>query len=318
MKNEENIKEENKELDRYERIVDRAHKEIESVRTVYKTLAWIIGTIITVGIACITFLTYNTIHEMRSDLTDQLTKEVRARIEEEFEQPAIKATVQEVAAERASFLMTKQIAPEVTKFKAEITSVSKEVEQIETLISDAKIAIDEVRTISNFSLLLINASNDDRDSLDALHKIADMDNNKFQEIADRSVMQIFTSLEATDRLEIIVHWKEYYNLDPVSASLTEFINVFNKCEIICRPTLLKAIWEQERFPKVERLDFLQKTIATTQSLRTLNRACRLINKEAKIDKNFFSSDLYLKWWEENREKYNENPESQPADSPDKK
>jgi len=156
MKNEENIKEENKELDRYERIVDRAHKEIESVRTVYKTLAWIIGTIITVGIACITFLTYNTIHEMRSDLTDQLTKEVRARIEEEFEQPAIKATVQEVAAERASFLMTKQIAPEVTKFKAEITSVSKEVEQIETLISDAKIAIDEVRTISNFSLLLIN------------------------------------------------------------------------------------------------------------------------------------------------------------------
>lgn len=52
-------------LEQFEKIVDRAHKEIEGVRNVYIWLAGILGIILATGIGLATYLTYNNARDMR-------------------------------------------------------------------------------------------------------------------------------------------------------------------------------------------------------------------------------------------------------------
>jgi len=254
----------------------------------------------------------------------EIKQRVEAKMEElvakQFEEPQIQEVVRQVAAERASFLMTDQIMPDVNSFKIEVASVSNglkgKMSQIEVFISDANIALDEVRSISDFSLLVTKASSDDRASFDALRKIADTGNHKFQEIANQSLNQIVVDLAVTERYEYDIKWKEYFNLDPAKASLAEFDDLLNNTNPAYHSTMLKTIWKQQRFPKVKRLDMLYRVIDTTQSIGTLHRACLLMNVEAKLGNNIRLYEVYLKWWEENREKYNKSPENQPTDSND--
>lgn len=85
-----------KEIDRYERIVDRAHNEIESVRTVYKWLATILGIIIAVGLTLTTIMIGNTIEGMKKSISAELdfTKSmVINKIDEEFNNKNIKDLV---------------------------------------------------------------------------------------------------------------------------------------------------------------------------------------------------------------------------------
>ena len=70
-----------KEIDRYERIVERAHSEVQAVRSVYKWFAGLIGIISAVGIGAATFLTYNTLTDMRTDfrgIKSDIQKELAA------------------------------------------------------------------------------------------------------------------------------------------------------------------------------------------------------------------------------------------------
>ena len=125
-------KEETEDIDRYERIVDRAHKEIAGVRSVYKWYASIIGVILVTGIACVAVLTYRTVSDMRTDLdqrTELLANKIDARIEKEFEQPRIQATVQDAAAQQASTLVSTLIAPKVTAFDEHVAKQRKILDQ---------------------------------------------------------------------------------------------------------------------------------------------------------------------------------------------
>ena len=252
-----------------------------------------------------------------------IKQRVEAKMEElvakQFEEPQIQEVVRKVAAERASVLMTKQITPEVTKFKAEIASVSKKlrerVSQTETVISEAKIALGEVRSVSDFSLLITKASNDDRISFEGLQEIAKAEEHRFNGIANQALMQIMTDPQTTGLLTHRIKWEEY-NLDPAKASIEDFANVFGRVHPLYHPFIINTIWEQERFPKDEKLDIVYQVITATKSLRALTKACKLMNKEAKLGLNILGHKQYAEWWEENREEYNKNPEDQPTDSND--
>jgi hypothetical protein len=201
--------------------------------------------------------------------------------------------------------MTEQITPEVTKFKAEVASVSEEVKesvrQLKISKSEATVAIDEVRRLSDFHLLLTKALNDDRVSFDEIYRIATKENHEFQKTAEQAVFQIIEGQQASKIFQFSAKWKEQYNLDPVNASLAEFAKVYSKCIPMHRSSLIKTIWEQERFAKAERLDMLYQVITSADSIKLLNQACRLMDEEAKIGKNFVGYKKYIEWWDENRE-----------------
>lgn len=252
----------------------------------------------------------------------EVKQEMKSLVVEQFKEPRIQQTVQEVAANQAATLMSKQIVPEVTKFKSKINSVSNEmgakVDQLEKVLSESRIVLDEVKSTSDFALLLTKASNDDRDSFEALRKIADTKGDKFQQIAYQALVQIVTDIQNVFEIQSSIDWQKEYNIDPAKASLADFVNVYPKALPVFQPKILQTIWEQERFSKTEKLEMLYAVIATTKSLKTLRTACKLMNEEAKLDRNIIAYKQYSIWWEENKKNYNQNPENQLTDLPAKK
>jgi hypothetical protein len=107
---------EKSELDRYERIVEQAHKEIEFVRGVYK---WIFGGVVvlfTLGITIAVIFIGNNVNELKSRLNQEIDiveRQVKSLIEEEFKQDNIHILVKDEAKNRidtiADNLITEQI-----------------------------------------------------------------------------------------------------------------------------------------------------------------------------------------------------------------
>jgi hypothetical protein len=72
---------------------------------------------------------------------------------------------------------------------------------------------------------------------------------------------------------------------------------------IHKPDFLHKFWEQDRFSKWQRLQFIYEVIRDDNSLRALHAACVIMNLEAKISKNILGDKQYLEWWERNKEHY---------------
>lgn len=179
--------------------------------------------------------------------------------------------------------------------------------------TEVNIARDEI----NFNLLLTRATNDGRFALDELHKIAMTEGHRFQETAQQTVYQIIVDLQIIVTYRDILDLKKKYHLDPAEASFDDFYKVFEQGPLYDKIDVLTTVWHQKRFPKAKRFEMLYKVITTTESIKILSSACELMDKEAKLGKDFVLDHAqYAKWWEENREEYNKNPEDQPIDSND--
>ena len=63
-------------------------------------------------------------------IMERVESEMENLVAKQFEEPRIQEVVRKVAAERAFVLMTEQVSPEVTKFKAEIADELKELHSL--------------------------------------------------------------------------------------------------------------------------------------------------------------------------------------------
>ncbi len=189
------------------------------------------------------------------------------------------------------------------------TDASKALDTAITAANDAKkirAEVDIARDEITFNLLLVRASNDDRASFFKLHDIATTKDHVSQKVALQAVEQIISSMYIVPLIGKELDW-QIFNLDPTKASLDDFHNTFERMFAIFKLDVLYTVWKQERFEMPEKLEFLYKIITEAQSLRVLYWACKLMDEEAKLGKNFvLDYELYTKWWEENREKYNPN------------
>ncbi len=120
-------------LDRYEKIVDRAHKEIEGVRSVYKWLISILGIVIFVGTTLAVFLIGKSIADLQSYLetrveahadraearletrVEALADRVEARIDDQFRDKNIQDLVEKKAKERIDEVADPMIAKRITE-----------------------------------------------------------------------------------------------------------------------------------------------------------------------------------------------------------
>lgn len=109
-------KEEKKEIDLYERIADRADKEINRVYRIYRLLVPTLGGIVVVGLTLATILIGSSI----SDLEQRVNK----RVDEEFKKENITTLIEEKAKEYTERVAEKFIAAEIneiiTPFKEEM------------------------------------------------------------------------------------------------------------------------------------------------------------------------------------------------------
>jgi hypothetical protein len=206
-----------------------------------------------------------------------------------------------IIAERA-----KQAFSEIQNAQQLSSKAKSEVETARALINKAEIAVDQLRSTVDFNLILIKARNDDREAFDQLVRLAEK-KGPFQVISSNAAVQIAFEVNpmVTVRIDPQMPWKEY-SLDPKKDSLKKLLAAYPSIYPIFKPSYISEIWSQDRFTKQSRLDFLYEIIKSDKSLHALDRACVLMNQEAKINKNIFGAELYLQWWQANKSKYTEN------------
>ena len=103
-------------------------------------------------------------------------------------------------------------------------------------------------------------------------------------------------------LSYSVNWKEL-GIDPDTADISAFERAMRQLRPIYQTTIMETVWKAQHLSKRDRVQFLIDIMINTPSLRCLNKACRLLNEESKVGKNFISWQEYTKWWDSKKDDY---------------
>lgn len=178
-----------------------------------------------------------------------------------------------------------------------------ELGKIEKLLGEAQKEVGELKDQSSFHNLVLRTQLDDRLSFDKILKIAKED-GPFKPIAIELTNQIAFSAEPSNSflIEYKVDW-EKHGVNLKTSNLDELGTAYNKLSALQRPTALREVFAEQRFPLRHRLEIIYTLLKKEASTRALGTACDLMNSEAKLDLNINGYPKYQEWWEANREKY---------------
>lgn len=300
-------------IDHYQSIVDRAHQEIEGVRSVYKWLAGSIGIILATSIAAATYLTYNTMVDMRAHLDEQVAyvaKKVESRVDEEFKEENIQSLVQQKTQDRidevADIMINKQLTqiinPKLAEFDETLSLVKQELAMARSKLKELESeALMELRETSNFMMTVTAAQNEDRRAFNQLRKWAKDQGSPFrakayqawQKIVDDHATPFFMS-------GYTVPWKK--DVDPAKLGINELRKSFKKEPPYVRLALLEHIWKRNDFSKKEKMQFIVEVLRKDANLKVVEHAARYF-MEVSGQKNIMPLlvNKLLDWWDENKD-----------------
>jgi len=325
-------------LDQFESIVDRAHKEIEWVHSAYTMYARILGVILVTGIGCATYLTYNTIREMRSDMNDRVSElcdRVNKRVDAELSTESIQNLIREKAVERVDNVagmvinnyVTRTLTPKLDTLEVKLNGFDARMTSLEKLL-DAKIsateaklktvesgALAELRQTSEYVMTVVAAQNDDRKAYDQLTKWANDKASPFSERAAQARVTILNEHASPWTLTgLKVPWKP--DVDPSKVSFGALKSDFRAAGSQIRIGLLEYIWSRPDIPKRDKMEFLVEVMRTDHSLQVVERAGRFFLTESKQQLKPLAIDQMVDWWEKHKGEYS--MEDQSKESPARK
>lgn len=292
--------------DHFKEITDFARSEIEWVRSAYKWLISLVAVVALVGVSVGIYFTYKSSSdfkkETREDL-DRLGKQVERHIEEQFKKENINKMVEEKAKARideiANALIDKQISD---KISPQINSAQEKLEKIQ---KDFKITEDNIRelnAVSEFTMMVIAAQNDDRKAFDKLKSWANDPKFPRSSEAQQAWIKVMDEHESPFGQSFDVKWKD--GIDPAKLSLTELDNAFKLAPSFIRVGILEYIWKRQDIPKKEKMLFLVKVIKSDSSLKLVEYAARYFIQESKQNLKRLAIDEHLAWWDKNKDKFN--------------
>ncbi len=313
------------ELRLYQDIVDRAHSEITWVRSAYKWLISLVGIVIVAGI----YFTYQSVVQFKTDMrneikdvTNNLTKEfselkirmksdldkqfidlkhqVESRIDEEFKKENINKLVQDKAKERIDKIATPLIKTELNEnFMPKLVSAELKLKKIE---KESNKSIKKLNLISEFSMTVILAQNDDRKSFD---KLEEWSSDKSFPLSDKAA-NVLKSI-------IIDHAQPFYTtykvpwekkFDPATQSLADLKKLYKSAQSLVKLSLIQYIWNRQDFSKKEKMSFLVDVLKNDNSLKAVEHAGRYFKKASGLKYKPLAIDLFLKWWHNNKANIN--------------
>lgn len=201
-----------------------------------------------------------------------------------------------------------QLSADAKKKSEEAATKASEIAE---LAEKARAQAEKIKTTLDFSFVLARAAADDRHAFDQLSSDANDEGSPFHDLALKAIVRIAGDLGL--RLNFEMDWKRI-GINPDTASLAEFEEVFANRPAFDKPGIISKIWQQQRFSKFERLSFLYDVIKSTDSILVLNAACSAMNDEAKINKNIIGYSLYLNWWWEHGGEYAGLKEYKPSET----
>jgi hypothetical protein len=219
-------------VQKYLDIIDRAHKEVDNVRSVYKWLAGCIAFILASGIAVGGFLTYNSLRDMRTEMRENTNREtehmktaveymkskfsqdfslqfntlkvglernmsdveknVNKRIDEEFNKENIQVMVQEKAKEYTEKNVHKYIEQKVGSTIKPISSNLNEQNRILTAQVDALSKRNQMMKLADDAIVKSDA--------DSFRELCKYEGTDLESVASGEVMRVKAMYVAGSRL----------------------------------------------------------------------------------------------------------------------
>lgn len=311
-------KDKNTTIQQYQDIVDRAHKEIIGVRTVYIWLGAILGIIISVG----TFFTYRSASEFRRETREdlksfsqdikefkqeirELKREVEERVDKELRKEDIQKIIKDKVSARvdevAEEIIKEQIIEKVTP---QIETANSKLFEIDNKLKEAEEIRKNLEEKSKFLITVIGAQNDDREKFERLIDWSKDKSFLFSELASLTAIRIRASYGGIVTPGYLnVSWKG--GIEPDKLSFDVLRNEYNKIPPQYHTSLLKYIWERKDISKKQKMQFLADVLASDKSLTSTHYAGKFFAKEASLKWNPFVIPPLLEWWEQNKDKIEE-------------
>ena len=240
---------------------------------------------------------------------DLLRGKIKASLEEAAsDMQEIKNIKEEISITKDSiFYLIKDIdiaKKQLDKLDSLYTEARNKLESISNSQQEAEEKLKRLDSLNSFLITLTKALNDDRNAFDELLKIANDKNSPFYEIANKAIQRIALEVNPlySIRVDPDIPW-EKIKVDPKNMNFETFISIYQSAHPAYRPKLLSALWTNEKITKYQKLQFLSKVIQSDSSLKAVDSACRLMNKEAGLNKNILGKELYLEWWNKNKDNF---------------
>jgi hypothetical protein len=229
-----------------------------------------------------------------------------------FQEPRIKEVVAQVAATQASNLLSQQITPEIESFRTGTSNTLAQFDNsLQVFQKDSTNALADVRSATEFSLIVAKASCDDRGSFVQLLQIASDKNSPVSQSADSVATFIMESVNANTILwenQLYFKW-ELFGINPNTNSLQQFKDFYlaHSKEAPSRFYAIRQIFNDNRFSETDRYDFLGQVLQQDNSLIVVNEACSLIDKTAGLHFTIGAAPLYYQWIEKHRASFTNAP-----------
>jgi len=312
-------------LRQYQDIVDRAHKEVEWVRSAYKWLVSIVGIVIVSGLFFLYWSAAEFKTEMKldsattksrlsqdisvltkkfkSDLDDMvhtIGNRVDSRVEEEFKKEQIQLQIQENCKKRiekdADLFISQHIDE---KIKPKIETTDRHLKALNEKLVNTSALLEEIKTTSKFTITVLAALNDDRQAFDQLRSWLNDNSFALSKDAENAFVKLRTYYGGPIPPGYLnAPWKQ--GVDPFELILSQLRKEYELLPSLYHADLVNHIWKRTDFPKRDRMLFLIDVLKKDESLTAIFYAGQFFAQESGLKWSPFVIQPLLDWWEKNK------------------
>ncbi|MGB7582349.1 MAG: hypothetical protein WBL85_07895 [Sedimentisphaerales bacterium] len=193
----------------------------------------------------------------------------------------------------------------VTEIKNILDGTEKKVAELDRSIQDGNRAVMELRLLTRFDTVVINAQTDDRDAYDQLFVWGEDASFPYHEIAIQTVNKmmfesgLFFPPNFT-RIDVDIPWSE--GIDPNKRTLSQLLDFYNISTARIRLGVVQFVWLQRLdISRKERLQFLIDVLKYEKSLLVCKFAGYYFLKDTGDGISPLGMKKHLEWWEKNKE-----------------
>ena len=259
------------------------------------------------GLGGVNYLTDRKVQDVTKDIMDDVDKsleEANTRMKDEiarrFEDANIQRLMEQVVTQQAVERID-ETADEVIEEKLR-TEIAPRLEKIDESLTHSRNALSQLQSLSEFYGLAIRVSRDDRIAFDSIIKILHNPSDPRSSQARALVSNLTEEIERSNTFLYGLNWEES-GIDPGTADISAFGRAMQQLRPLYQRTMMRTVWNAQHLSKQDRIQFLIDIVINTPSLSCLYLACRLLNEEFKIDKDFMAWQEYTKWWDSKKDDY---------------
>jgi hypothetical protein len=215
--------------------------------------------------------------------------DIRTRIENQG------ATVDLVAKQA---LEVKKVSDELVQKNIE---AGRKLSSIEEVLQKAMKTNDELGLLSNYTMNVIAAQNNDRKSFDQLRAwsqdktyfLSSNAGKAYKKIMDEHSPAMYSS-------DFKIPWNNH--IDPTKLSLQDLKKIYYNSAYL-KPAILEFIWKKRNdISKQDKMQLLAEVLQSDNDLTAVEYAGRYFNEGAGLNYKPLAVEQLLEWWENNKEK----------------